>query len=174
MGKYLNVLDNKVTFNIIVVVAVVFIANFLLNNFFTGNVYWDSVNATITILGIAYLFFNYLNKLKEDKRSNDLISIIFLLKESKIKYKTKLKLPRRLVSRLEIQGILSAFQKNMSERYSIKYLSTEEYLNNIFEIQTTNKSELIIEVTQKEFDGNMEDDNSKKDFSGFDISKMEA
>lgn len=143
--------------------------------FATDNI-WGFLDAIITLFTLAVVIYGIIDRRNKERFGNELITIYFLVIDGNTfckKYRLKSKLLRKVITRSEIQGVLSSYQKVISIRYSIDYMNSEEFYNDIYEVQTTNKKELVIKVTQKEFDGSMEEDTKKKDFSGFDISKME-
>ena len=79
-------------------------------------------------------------------------------------------MPRKHISRSEIQGILSAFQNVPSQRYSIEYLSDINFLDDIYKIQNNILDELKIIISEKEMNGWKIDDKNFHD--GFNKNKM--
>jgi hypothetical protein len=79
----------------------------------------------------------------------------------------KLDIPRRDIRRGEIQGLLSNFLVDSTQRYNIDSMSDLEYLHDIYKIQDNEISELIIVISEDELNG------KKLNFGAFDLSKME-
>ena len=84
----------------------------------------------VTMLGV---FYNIWQNRRNKKLENQKIKIYFDLEG--IDYLLDLDMPRKHISRSEIQGILSAFQNVPSQRYSIEYLSDINFLDDIYKIQ---------------------------------------
>lgn len=104
------------------------------------------VFGTITMCGV---FYNIWQNRKNRKLENQKIQIIFDVLG--IDYLLDLDMPRKHISRSEIQGILAAFQKDISSRYSIEYLSDISFLDDIFLIQQNKIDKLTIKLSKKEF-----------------------
>lgn len=119
----------------------------------------------VTMLGVFYsIWQNRRNK----KLENQKIKIYFDLEG--IDYLLDLDMPRKHISRSEIQGILSAFQNVPSQRYSIEYLSDINFLDDIYKIQNNILDELKIIISEKEMNGWKIDDKNFHD--GFNKNKM--
>lgn len=119
----------------------------------------------VTMLGVFYsIWQNRRNK----KLENEKIKIYFDLEG--IDYLLDLDMPRKHISRSEIQGILSAFQNVPSQRYSIEYLSDINFLDDIYKIQNNILDELKIIILEKEMNGWKIDDKNFHD--GFNKNKM--
>ncbi len=119
----------------------------------------------VTMLGVFYsIWQNRRNK----KLENEKIKIYFDLEG--IDYLLDLDMPRKHISRSEIQGILSAFQNVPSQRYSIEYLSDINFLDDIYKIQNNILDELKIIISEKEMNGWKIDDKNFHD--GFNKNKM--
>ena len=106
------------------------------------------VFATITMFGV---FYNIWQNRKNKKLENEKIKVIFDV--DGVNYLLDLDMPRKQISRSEIQGILSAFQNIPSQRYSIDYLSNITFLDDIFRIQNNESDQLEIFLTNEEFIG---------------------
>jgi len=116
---------------------------------------------------------NWWNDKKQKQLELEKIKIYFFIEETKQKYLLDLDIARKDIARAEIQGVLSAFQKIPSQRYSISYLSDIKFLDDIYKIQNNKENRLHIKITQKEFDGWEKMENNKKIYhNGFDTSKM--
>jgi hypothetical protein len=113
--------------------------------------------------------FNWWNSRKRYQMENAKIKIIFDV--DGVDYLLDLDMPRKHISRSEIQGVLSAFQKVPSQRYSIDYLSNLTFLDDIFKIQNNQKDELKILLSNEEFIGGYLYDN-KNLHDGFNPTKM--
>lgn len=98
----------------------------------------------VTMLGV---FYNIWQNRRNKKLENQKIKIYFDLEG--IDYLLDLDMPRKHISRSEIQGILSAFQNVPSQRYSIEYLSDINFLDDIYKIQNNILDELKIIISEK-------------------------
>ncbi len=107
---------------------------------------------TILFATFAMLFagYNFYQQRKERKQELEKIKIYFKVDDTD--YLLDLDIPRKHISRSEIQGILAAFQSDIKGRYSIAYLSEISFLDDIFKIQNNEIDKLDIVVTQAEFD----------------------
>lgn len=119
----------------------------------------------VTMLGV---FYNIWQNRRNKKLENEKIKIYFDLEG--IDYLLDLDMPRKHISRSEIQGILSAFQNVPSQRYSIEYLSDINFLDDIYKIQNNILDELKIIILEKEMNGWKIDDKNFHD--GFNKNKM--
>ena len=119
----------------------------------------------VTMLGV---FYNIWQNRRNKKLENQKIKIYFDLEG--IDYLLDLDMPRKHISRSEIQGILSAFQNVPSQRYSIEYLSDINFLDDIYKIQNNILDELKIIISEKEINGWKIDDKNFHD--GFNKNKM--
>jgi hypothetical protein len=119
----------------------------------------------VTMLGV---FYNIWQNRRNKKLENKKIKIYFDLEG--IDYLLDLDMPRKHISRSEIQGILSAFQNVPSQRYSIEYLSDINFLDDIYKIQNNILDELKIIILEKEMNGWKIDDKNFHD--GFNKNKM--
>ena len=119
----------------------------------------------VTMLGV---FYNIWQNRRNKKLENQKIKIYFDLEG--IDYLLDLDMPRKHISRSEIQGILSAFQNVPSQRYSIEYLSDINFLDDIYKIQNNILDELKIIILEKEMNGWKIDDKNFHD--GFNKNKM--
>jgi len=119
----------------------------------------------VTMLGV---FYNIWQNRRNKKLENQKIKIYFDLEG--IDYLLDLDMPRKHISRSEIQGILSAFQNVPSQRYSIEYLSDINFLDDIYKIQNNILDELKIIISEKEMNGWKIDDKNFHD--GFNKNKM--
>ena len=119
----------------------------------------------VTMLGV---FYNIWQNRRNKKLENQKIKIYFDLEG--IDYLLDLDMPRKHISRSEIQGILSAFQNVPSQRYSIEYLSDINFLDDIYKIQNNILDELKIIISEKEMNGWKIDDKNFHD--GFNKNKI--
>ena len=119
----------------------------------------------VTMLGV---FYNIWQNRRNKKLENQKIKIYFDLEG--IDYLLDLDMPRKHISRSEIQGILSAFQNVPSQRYSIEYLSDINCVDDIYKIQNNILDELKIIISEKEMNGWKIDDKNFHD--GFNKNKM--
>lgn len=128
---------------------------------------WITIDGLVTTGTLLAVLVNlYLNAKNKEKQS-EIIPIYFKVKETGIKYKLKLDIPRRDIRRGEIQGLLSNFLVDSTQRYNIDSMSDLEYLHDIYKIQDNEISELIIVISEDELNG------KKLNFGAFDLSKME-
>ena len=100
----------------------------------------DKVTIVVSFLTLFFVFKNWLN----DKKKLDKIDIFFNDK------KLNLDIVRKDVTRQEIQGILGILRKNMTKNYHIDYLSTIDFLDNIYKIQKNELDKLVIKITDEE------------------------
>ena len=117
--------------------------------------------AFFAMIGTGYNFL-------QNRKQNQKIKIYFDVEG--IDYLLDLDMPRKHISRSEIQGILSAFQNVPSQRYSIEYLSDINFLDDIYKIQNNILDELKIIISEKEMNGWKIDDKNFHD--GFNKNKM--
>jgi len=130
--------------------------------------YWTSIDGIVTIGTLFAVLINiYLNN-RKNTIENEKIKFFFNI--DGIDYLLDLDMPRKHISRSEIQGVLSAFQKVPAQRYSIEYLSDINFLDDIYKIQNNKLSILRIVLTQKELNGWKTNDNKFHD--GFNLNKM--
>lgn len=128
---------------------------------------WTSIDGLITTGTLLAVLINlYLNAINREKES-EVIPIFFKVKESNIKYKLKLDIPRKDIKRGEIQGLLSNFLIDSTKRYNIDSMSDLDYLKNIYKIQNSEANELIILISERELNG------KKEEYVSFDLTKME-
>ena len=153
-----TIIEHKII-SIIVLMLILYIIN-------TSKV-WTTFDGLITIGTLITVMYNFYNNVKNKKKQSEIIPIFFQLKESGIKYKLKLDIPRREIKRSEIQGLLSNFLVDSTKRYNIDSMSDLEYLSNIYKIQDAKLNELIIIITEEEIK------NKKENYAAFDLSKME-
>jgi len=119
--------------------------------------FMDKVTIVFAFLLMFVTLYNTYRQWKEQKQENKKIRIIFDVND--IDYILDLDMPRKHISRSEIQGVLAAFQVDVTARYSLAYLSNISFLDDIFKIQNNNLDHLNIKVT-------------KEEFKQFDITKM--
>ena len=120
---------------------------------------WNFIDGFITVgTLLAVLINTYINSTNEEK-SLEKISIYLKVIENNDTYKLNLEIPRKNISRAEIQGILGNFLQDI-DRYKIIYMSEIEYLNKIYDIQDNKDNKLVINITKEELDQ-------------FDLEKME-
>ena len=126
------------------------------------------VFATLAMLGTGYNFYKQREERKKDLQK---IPIIFNIEGEK--YQLNLDISRKEVTRSEIQGILSNYTTDPSERYKIQYLSEINYLDDIYKIQSAELDKLEIQLLSKELKGYTENKSDKpKSYVGFVLKKM--
>jgi len=125
------------------------------------------VISTLTMLGVVIKFF-----IDRDHRKKAMqkIPIKFLVNDTD-KYLLDLDIMRQDISRAEIQGLLSAFQNQPSQRYTISSLSDISFLDSVYKIKNETLDELIIKLSTEEFIGGyaIDQHNTHK---GFNLTKM--
>ena len=99
--------------------------------------------STITMVIVIWNLF-------QSRKQKEKVKIFFDVEG--VDYLLNLDVTRRQISRSEIQGILSAFQKDIKSRYSIDYLSDISFLDDIFLIQQNKLDSLVIKLNNKEFE----------------------
>jgi len=57
---------------------------------------------------------------------------------------------RKFVSRSEIEGILRDILINQRGGFNIKYLSSNEFIDNLLKVQEGKKDDIVIKVTDEE------------------------
>jgi len=129
---------------------------------------WTSVDGLITIGTLGAVIFNIYENAKNKELELEKIPIYFDVEG--VDYLLDLDIPRKHISRSEIQGILSAFQKVPSQRYTIEYLSDINFLDDIYKIQNSKLDKLRIIVSKRELDGWRE--TKDKFHEGFNLNKM--
>jgi len=108
----------------------------------------------ITIVFAFFAMFGSFYSMYRHKKHHQMelrkIKIIFYVEDKR--YLLDVDIPRKHISRSEIQGILAAFQLNVASRYSLLYLSDIHFLNDIFSIQNGKLDRLVIRLTCKEME----------------------
>ena len=99
--------------------------------------------STITMVIVIWNLF-------QSRKQKEKVKIFFDVEG--VDYLLNLDVTRRQISRSEIQGILSAFQKDIKSRYSIDYLSDISFLDDIFLIQQNKLDSLVIKLNNDEFE----------------------
>ncbi|MDY0322130.1 MAG: hypothetical protein RBR23_10380 [Arcobacteraceae bacterium] len=98
----------------------------------------------ITMILVIINFF-------KNKKQLDKIELCFAIEgQNEICIPTYLM--RKHITRAEISGLLGFIQKNSKERHNIVYLSSEQYLKDIYDIQSGKKDRLLINVTKEEME----------------------
>ena len=128
----------------------------------------DNITIVFSFITMIVVFVNLGINLSKRYKENQKINIYFNI-HNKNCYLLNLDIARKEVTRAEIQGILSAFQKKPSQRYSIAYLSEISFLDDIYKIQNNSLDSLIIKLTDKEMNGEAK---GEKPHDGFDTTKM--
>lgn len=98
---------------------------------------------------LVIVLYNVIQNKRQLHSELEKIKIIFDV--NGIDYLLDLDIPRKHISRSEIQGILAAFQVDIKGRYSLNYLSDLSFLDDIFKIQQNTLSSLTIKLDEKEF-----------------------
>lgn len=109
----------------------------------------DKITILFSTLAIVGTGYNFYKQRLERKQEAEKIKISFDVEGAK--YLLDLDMPRKHISRSEVQGILAAFQENIKGRYSLAYLSDIAFLDDIFKIQNNEIERLNIRVTLEEF-----------------------
>lgn len=115
---------------------------------FSSN-WWSSIDGIVTIGTLIIVLYNAIQNKKQ--LQNELEKIPILFDVNGTKYLLDLDIPRKYISRSEIQGVLAAFQVDIKGRYSLNYLSDLSFLDDIFKIQQNTLSSLTIKLDEKEF-----------------------
>ncbi len=102
--------------------------------------YMDKVTIVFAFITMIGVFYN----IKQNRKQLQKIPIYFNNR------KLNLDITRKDFSRQEIQGILGVLRKDMRVNYHIDYLTTIDYLDNIYQIQTNHQDKLVIKITQEE------------------------
>ena len=108
----------------------------------------DWVTIVFAFFAMFGSFYSMYRHKKHQQMELKKIKIIFYTKDKR--YLLDVDIPRKHISRSEIQGILAAFQLNVASRYSLLYLSEIHFLNDIFAIQNGKLDRLIIKLTPRE------------------------
>lgn len=115
--------------------------------------YFQSTVSFLDTVTIFFAFFamlaagkNYLN----DRKQLQEVQICFNHMGQKLPL--DLGIMRKHISRAEVMGILGVIQKDSRDKYNIDYLSTPEFMENIFRIQKGELDEILIEVSSKELE----------------------
>lgn len=114
-----------------------------LENVITWMDWTTIVFSFITMIFVVVNFFR-------NKKQQDIISLCFVLEDKEFCIHTYIM--RKHLTRAEVSGLLGFFQKNSKDRHNIKYLSSEQYLKDIYDIQSGKKSKLLINVTEEELE----------------------
>lgn len=131
--------------------------------------WWTTIDGLIIVATLCFVIRNFTQNRKQSRLENEEIDIIFEV--DGIDYKLDFDIPRKQISRSEIQGIISAFQNIPSQRYIIDHLSKIAFLEDIFKIQNNEKNRLEIVLTSEEFNGGYQVGNNET-HKGFSVGKM--
>lgn len=113
-----------------------------MNNFEQVITWMDWLTIIFAFFAMLGTGMNFLNNRKQLKK----IPIFFNTK------KLNLNITRKDFSRQELQGILGILMKNMENKYHVEYLSSIEYLDEIYKIQKCDKDSLSIKISDKELE----------------------
>ena len=100
----------------------------------------------LTLLGVGYNIIAFAVK---SKKENEIIDIIIEVGEDKLK--AKYSILRKFVQRNEIKGILRDLLIKQERGFSIRYLSSSDFIHNILDIQKGKGNKIIIKCTEDEF-----------------------
>ena len=115
------------------------------------------VFAFVTMIGVFWgLYKSHKQRMQEVEK----IKIFFDV--AGVEYLLNLDMPRKHISRSEVQGVLAAFQTNCKSRYSIEYLSDISFLDEIYLIQNNQLNKLLIKLNTEEFSQFSQDKMSKQ------------
>jgi len=112
--------------------------------------YWTSIDAVITIGTLFGVWYNYKEDKKKQKLENEDITIKLKVLEIDKIINIEPPIVRKFFSRSEFQGVLGNQLIKGVTRYDIDYLNTQDYYNQLKEIQTDDKQELIIDIKNDE------------------------
>ena len=79
---------------------------------------------------LLFIILNLAKNYEKQSKELEIIPIHFIVKETNDKYKLNLDIPRKDITRSEIQGLLSNFSTDSTKRYNIDFMSDLEYLEN--------------------------------------------
>lgn len=109
---------------------------FIINNWN----YIEPILSFCTLLGVIY-------NICQNKKQLENIDIFFEIENEK--RKIDIPLMRKNCDRAEVQGLLRT-QSIGQDKYTINYLSTREYLNQLFEVEKGKSNEIIILLSESE------------------------
>jgi hypothetical protein len=110
----------------------------------------------ITWMDIATIIFSFLTMLfvgynfVKNRKQFDKIEIIFKVLSTKQEITIDKNLTRKDCKRSEIQGILRTKLTKEARTYNINYIGTDEYFENIYQIQIAKSDYLYIELGDDE------------------------
>ena len=116
-----------------------------------GSNTWSFIDGAITIITLIIVAYNFLKAKKEKELQLTKILIIFKLSNGNEILVDK-NLPRKDISRSEIQGVLRTKLKKGIKAYDIEYLKTDKYFENIYDIQAGKKDKLVILLNDDELE----------------------
>ena len=112
--------------------------------------WWTFIDALITIGTLFGVWYNYNEDKNKQRLDNEDITIkLNILALDKI-IDIEPPIVRKFFSRSEFQGVLGNQLIKGVTRYDIDYLNTQKYYNQLKEIQTDDKQELIIDIKDDE------------------------
>jgi hypothetical protein len=113
----------------------------------------DWITIVFSFFAMLAAGLNWWNDRKQKKLSLTKIKIFFKV-EGIEEDKPRFEIIRKDLTRAEIAGYLSVFQKNSKDRYNIPYLLEETYFQDIFNIQNgqVDDNKLVIEMSKEEQD----------------------
>lgn len=153
-------------FNIIWENKFISVIGIILLLIFINTSIWTSFDGLITTGTLLAVIFNLAVNNQKKIEESQIIPIYFIVKETNIKYQLNLDIPRKDITRSEIQGLLSNFSTDSTKRYNIDFMSDLEYLENIYQVQNNKKHQLEIYISEIELSG------KKEGYVGFDLMKM--
>lgn len=109
----------------------------------------NPVTAIINLITFGGVFLNIVMFIRKSKKENSIIDII--LQVNNEQYKAKYSLLRKFVQRSEVKGILRDLLKEQGGYFSIKYLSDEQFIKSILDIQKGKGNKIVIKCNEDEF-----------------------
>ncbi|MFA7090827.1 MAG: hypothetical protein WC149_03125 [Arcobacteraceae bacterium] len=107
----------------------------------------DWVTIIFSFVTMIFVVINFFR----NKKQQDSIELCFVVDNDK-EFCIPTYIMRKYLTRAEVSGLLGFFQKNSKDRHNIKYLSSEQYLKDIYDIQSGKKNKLLIRVTNDELE----------------------
>jgi hypothetical protein len=113
---------------------------------FVDSPLWKYIDAFATAFTLALVFIEFYDR----RRENDTVPIYFKIKSLNLRVLVDKNLLRKDIRRSEVQGVLRSNLNQDRNVYTISFLSSDEYLQSIGEIQKGQLNELNIELKDTE------------------------
>ena len=137
INKYLKKYALFIIFIIIILIGLAALGRF-------NTTLWHTINAMITISTVIGVWYNYYQNQKQ------LEEVDIFLKFTDGYEKKIYRIKRKNFSRAELKGMLRELH-NSKENYKLSYMSEDEFLTNVFNIQDGLSNKFYMEIRESDF-----------------------